>query len=112
MAHGLYRLTEFEWPTIQPLSPNKPRGVKRARSASQPTDTPVQKPTHQDIIHVVGLNGGAKGDRTPDLGIANAALSQLSYRPFFKKVYNTKAAPKILSSQRACMWRRGALHLT
>ncbi len=27
MAHGLYRLTEFEWPTIQPLSPNKPRGV-------------------------------------------------------------------------------------
>ena len=25
--------------------------------------------------------GGAKGDRTPDLGIANAALSQLSYRP-------------------------------
>jgi primary-amine oxidase len=26
--------------------------------------------------------GGAKGDRTPDLGIANAALSQLSYRPF------------------------------
>lgn len=30
------------------------------------------------------LNGGAKGDRTPDLGIANAALSQLSYRPFLK----------------------------
>ena len=28
------------------------------------------------------LDGGAKGDRTPDLGIANAALSQLSYRPF------------------------------
>ena len=28
-----------------------------------------------------GLDGGAKGDRTPDLGIANAALSQLSYRP-------------------------------
>ena len=28
------------------------------------------------------LNGGAKGDRTPDLGIANAALSQLSYRPY------------------------------
>ena len=27
-------------------------------------------------------DGGAKGDRTPDLGIANAALSQLSYRPF------------------------------
>src|SRR5262249_23726637 len=25
--------------------------------------------------------GGAEGDRTPDLGIANAALSQLSYCP-------------------------------
>ena len=25
---------------------------------------------------------GAEGDRTPDLCIANAALSQLSYRPF------------------------------
>jgi hypothetical protein len=29
-----------------------------------------------------GFNGGgAKGGRTPDLGIANAALYQLSYRP-------------------------------
>ena len=27
------------------------------------------------------LKGGAEGDRTPDLCIANAALSQLSYRP-------------------------------
>ena len=26
-------------------------------------------------------NGGAEGDRTPDLSIANAALSQLSYCP-------------------------------
>ena len=28
-----------------------------------------------------GKNGGAEEDRTPDLCIANAALSQLSYRP-------------------------------
>jgi hypothetical protein len=27
------------------------------------------------------LHGGAEGDRTPDLRIANAALSQLSYSP-------------------------------
>ena len=27
--------------------------------------------------------GGDEGDRTPDLGIANAALSQLSYIPDF-----------------------------
>lgn len=29
MAHGQYDLTEFEWKTIQPLLPNKPRGVPR-----------------------------------------------------------------------------------
>ena len=29
MAHGRYDLTEFEWMTIQPLLPNKPRGVPR-----------------------------------------------------------------------------------
>ena len=29
MAHGRYDLTEFEWKTIQPLLPNKPRGVPR-----------------------------------------------------------------------------------
>jgi transposase len=27
MAHGRYGLTEFEWKTIQPLLPNKARGV-------------------------------------------------------------------------------------
>ncbi len=29
MAHGRYDVTEFEWRTIQPLLPNKPRGVPR-----------------------------------------------------------------------------------
>src|SRR5205823_12268038 len=28
-----------------------------------------------------GIGGGAEGDRTPDLRIANATLSQLSYGP-------------------------------
>jgi hypothetical protein len=32
-----------------------------------------------------GKYGGAEGDRTPDLGIANAALSQLSYCPLGTK---------------------------
>ena len=31
-----------------------------------------------------GFIDGDEGDRTPDLGIANAALSQLSYIPFEK----------------------------
>ncbi len=30
---------------------------------------------------MVEVNGGAEEDRTPDLRIANATLSQLSYRP-------------------------------
>ncbi len=35
-----------------------------------------------DVIHIfVFFNGGAEGDRTPDLRIANATLSQLSYGP-------------------------------
>ncbi len=29
MSHGRYDLTEFEWKVIQPLLPNKPRGVPR-----------------------------------------------------------------------------------
>jgi hypothetical protein len=33
-------------------------------------------------------NGGDEGDRTPDLGIANAALSQLSYIPTILEVLN------------------------
>jgi hypothetical protein len=35
----------------------------------------------QSLYNDLQKAGGAKGDRTPDLGIANAALSQLSYRP-------------------------------
>jgi hypothetical protein len=33
------------------------------------------------IRYLQGLFGGAEEDRTPDLRIANATLSQLSYRP-------------------------------
>jgi transposase len=29
MAHGRYDLTEFEWKKIQPLLPDRPRGVAR-----------------------------------------------------------------------------------
>ena len=35
------------------------------------------------------MNGGDEGDRTPGLGIANAALSQLSYVPYFQVQLNT-----------------------
>ena len=32
------------------------------------------------------VNGGAEGDRTPDLRIANATLSQLSYGPMMRRL--------------------------
>ncbi len=35
----------------------------------------------QTILETGKGNGGAEEDRTPDLRIANATLSQLSYRP-------------------------------
>lgn len=34
-----------------------------------------------DETQMLALAGGAEGDRTPDLIIANDALSQLSYSP-------------------------------
>ena len=34
-----------------------------------------------EAIQTLRVGGGAGGDRTPDLRIANAALSQLSYCP-------------------------------
>ena len=36
--------------------------------------------------------GGAEGDRTPDLLIANEALSQLSYGPFGQCRFEANAA--------------------
>lgn len=36
------------------------------------------------------MNGGAEEDRTPDLRIANATLSQLSYRPTKRELYQPK----------------------
>src|SRR5437764_3569182 len=51
------------------------------------------------------LNAGAEGDRTLDLRIANATLSQLSYRP------TAKHPAKSRSSQTAseCPQSRGAI---
>src|SRR5262249_4370580 len=40
---------------------------------------PLGKPASSAHFH--GICGGAEGDRTPDLLIANEALSQLSYGP-------------------------------
>jgi hypothetical protein len=46
------------------------------------------------LRHVLGsVDGGDEEDRTPDLRIANATLSQLSYAP--KTIQNSSAAPPV-----------------
>ena len=48
---------------------------------SQPA-TVCRQHTDDDLMRVaLAVVGGAEGDRTPDLRIANATLSQLSYGP-------------------------------
>ena len=39
------------------------------------------------------VSGGAEEDRTPDLRIANATLSQLSYRPEERGLYTLHHTP-------------------
>ena len=53
-----------------------------------PSAPPNKRPAKQQvskILSLIGLFGGAEEDRTPDLRIANATLSQLSYGPFSLK---------------------------
>ena len=59
------------------MLPITPRG--RATSRNR-TDDPI---ITNDVLYQLSYGGmyGAEGDRTPDLRIANAALSQLSYCP-------------------------------
>ena len=40
-------------------------------------------------------SGGDEEDRTPDLRIANAALSQLSYVPTLSRYFSRKSRPRI-----------------
>src|SRR5437773_3156269 len=49
-------------------------------------------------IPMIGI-GGAEGDRTPDLRIANATLSQLSYGPIYRD--NQRAIARRLGPWRA-----------
>ncbi len=49
---------------------------------------------HNPLAHS-NLSGGPEEDRTPDLRIANAALSQLSYRPADSDLYYQKFAKQV-----------------
>ena len=48
------------------------------------------------------VNGGAEEDRTPDLRIANATLSQLSYRPEERGLY-TRRDFRAARERRTCL---------
>ncbi len=61
----------------EPFPPPPPTDLPpEVRSVSAPADTPPSRRSQTPLP-----TSGAKGDRTPDLRIANAALSQLSYCP-------------------------------
>ena len=60
-----------------PRDPGRPLAAKALRSTSQNDSEATGDPSPRVRIGI----GGAEGDRTPDLCIANAALYQLSYDP-------------------------------
>ncbi len=59
-----------------------PAALIAGTDACAPGSAPPCRPTEK-TRRLAGflIFGGDEGDRTPDLGIANAALSQLSYIP-------------------------------
>ena len=84
-------------------APNAPSRIQTCQSTASLVN----------IADAFGFNdlqksGGAKGDRTPDLGIANAALSQLSYRPGHRFVKTTRVTRQ---DGMACTVAPSALHV-
>lgn len=68
----------------QPETPAVAGEDAAASFAAKPEPSPilgVRQKRIGDRASLSPVTGGPKEDRTPDLCIANAALSQLSYRP-------------------------------
>ncbi len=63
------------------LYPLSYRGLCRILAFAGAFPDRVPDTTKAGYAGLPGISGGAEGDRTLDLCIANAALSQLSYRP-------------------------------
>src|ERR1043166_7703017 len=58
--------------------------ARSRRDIARPRISPVASTAAQAAVSRDSFkNGGAEGDRTPDLRIANATLSQLSYGPVY-----------------------------
>jgi hypothetical protein len=68
-----------------------------------PQKTYTKKPAQwqaYNMLYLWRLFGGAEEDRTPDLRIANATLSQLSYRPIDSEKIGQKTTDgEILASK-------------
>ena len=60
--------------------PRRSRRSPRSGAVRRPSSTVQAVVTAGAVLPRMG-NGGAEEDRTPDLRIANATLSQLSYGP-------------------------------
>ena len=98
--NGLRKSTILDWSTTNgekgEIRGRKPAfwgrfpGGESITERGENARSPANKgPNEKPLLQALGLrerirkqrNGGAEGDRTPDLRIANAALSQLSYSP-------------------------------
>ena len=67
--------------TCQERTSNLANGLE-ARADQSPTKKPAMTRAYKQVRTYLDIKyGGAEGDRTLDLRIANAALSQLSYCP-------------------------------
>ncbi len=74
---------------LDALSGRAPRGSYGTNDGTNPQSAEI--PDSQ----VVERNGGREGARTPDLLVANEALSQLSYTPTaLKRAYDSNKGPK------------------
>ena len=75
-----------------PVTPRGKRATGRIR-----TDDPV---ITSDVLYQLSYGGlyGAEGDRTPDLSVANAALSQLSYGPSYQRLMGATGFEPVTST--------------
>jgi hypothetical protein len=59
--------------------------IEKSEARSRRNTRQIKKAAFSASLEFLNF-GGDEGDRTPDLGIANAALSQLSYIPGRRKI--------------------------
>ena len=80
---------------IRKWNERRPHPRRPPATAPQGATAQAFQPRCGGLSHVSGKNGGAEGDRTPDLCNAIAALSQLSYgpEPFSPPLGRAAAAP-------------------